>query len=142
MMTGLKRAGGTRSVDLLNRVSAAVFGVLIVEFLLGLTSAQVWAYPVSSQAPPESADSSTVSTPEANIFRDINEVGLGLNWNPGEYPSIPEGFATVRYWFSPRFGLEGGVGSGLRQGNSNVTLTSLELEAMGALVERRLTIFW
>ena len=80
--------------------------------------------------------------PPSGTFADTGKVGLGLDWDPGQYPSIAEYFISLRDWITPRFGLEEGIGMGFHPGTPGTTLVSFNTEGMLALVGRRLTLFY
>lgn len=80
--------------------------------------------------------------PLSGDFVDLNKLGVGLDWDPGEFPGIAEYFVSIRDWITPRFGLEGGVGMGYHPGNPGETLVAFNFQSMMALVERRFTIFY
>ncbi len=81
-------------------------------------------------------------TPASGPFVETGRVGVGLDWDPGEFPSIPEYFVSFRDWVTDRFGIEEGIGMGFHPGTPGTTLVSFNTEGMVALVERRLTVFY
>lgn len=67
---------------------------------------------------------------------------MGLDWDPGEFPSIPEYFVSIRDWVTDRFGVEEGIGLGFHPGSPGTTLVSFNTEGMVALIENRHTVFY
>ena len=81
-----------------------------------------------------------IASPDS--FVDIGKPGIGLTWDPGEFPSIAEYFISLRDWVTPRFGLDAGLGMGYHPGKPGAALVAFNAEGMVTLVERRFTIFY